>query len=130
MRRLLDDLLDTSRISRGVLELQREPLDLRSVIEAAIDATAGNGHDTHFLSEHVGPAGEVYAIDLQKSALEVTSRRLSAIGLQNVRLINQDHAQLSSLVPIELRSRIGAIMFNLGYLPGGDKSITTSPTST
>lgn len=39
MTRLLDDLLDTSRISRGVLELRRAPLDLRAAIEAAIDAT-------------------------------------------------------------------------------------------
>jgi PAS domain S-box-containing protein len=39
MTRLLDDLLDTSRVSRGVLELRLEPLDLRAAIEAAIDAT-------------------------------------------------------------------------------------------
>ncbi len=39
MARLLDDLLDTSRISRGVLELRREPLDLRCAIQAAVDAT-------------------------------------------------------------------------------------------
>jgi CheY-like chemotaxis protein len=38
MARLLDDLLDVSRLSRGVLELRREPIDLHSVITAAIDA--------------------------------------------------------------------------------------------
>ncbi|HEX7840976.1 MAG TPA: response regulator [Kofleriaceae bacterium] len=38
MVRLIDDLLDVSRISRGVLELRREPSDLGSIIRNAIDA--------------------------------------------------------------------------------------------
>jgi PAS domain S-box-containing protein len=37
MARLIDDLLDISRITRGVLELRLEPLDLRDVIESAIE---------------------------------------------------------------------------------------------
>ncbi|UUX94443.1 sensor histidine kinase [Aquabacterium sp. J223] len=38
MRRLVDDLLDISRITRGALVLQREPVDLRTVLERAIEA--------------------------------------------------------------------------------------------
>jgi len=38
MARLLDDLLDVSRISRGVLQLRREELDLREVIQSAVAA--------------------------------------------------------------------------------------------
>ncbi|HEX3764603.1 MAG TPA: response regulator [Kofleriaceae bacterium] len=38
MVRLIDDLLDVSRISRGVLELRREPSDLATVIGNAIDS--------------------------------------------------------------------------------------------
>jgi PAS domain S-box-containing protein len=38
MARLLDDLLDVSRISRGVLQLRREVLDLREVIQSAVAA--------------------------------------------------------------------------------------------
>ncbi len=37
MVRLIDDLLDISRISRGVLELKREPVDLAAVVQTAID---------------------------------------------------------------------------------------------
>jgi PAS domain S-box-containing protein len=37
MALLLDDLLDVSRISRGRLELRREPVDLRDVVEAAVE---------------------------------------------------------------------------------------------
>ena len=38
MVRLIDDLLDVSRISRGVLELRREPVDLAVVIGNAIES--------------------------------------------------------------------------------------------
>jgi signal transduction histidine kinase len=38
MVRLIDDLLDVSRISRGVLELRREPSDLASIVRNAIDS--------------------------------------------------------------------------------------------
>jgi signal transduction histidine kinase len=38
MVRLIDDLLDVSRISRGMLELRREPSDLASVIRNAIES--------------------------------------------------------------------------------------------
>jgi signal transduction histidine kinase/DNA-binding response OmpR family regulator len=37
MARLLDDLLDVSRITRGRLELRRERLDVKSVVEAAAE---------------------------------------------------------------------------------------------
>ncbi len=49
MARLIDDLLDVSRISRGVLELRRERLTFVEVVEAALDASAheiaARGHD-------------------------------------------------------------------------------------
>jgi len=38
LARLLDDLLDVSRISRGALEMRRERLALSSVVDAAVDA--------------------------------------------------------------------------------------------
>ena len=37
MVRLIDDLLDVSRLSRGLLELKRETVDLGPVLESAID---------------------------------------------------------------------------------------------
>lgn len=36
MAHLLDDLLDVSRVTRGVLEIDREQLDLREIIESAV----------------------------------------------------------------------------------------------
>jgi signal transduction histidine kinase len=41
MVRLIDDLLDVSRISRGLLELKRDNVDLGPVIESAVDGARG-----------------------------------------------------------------------------------------
>ena len=43
------------------------------------DATAGNGHDTLLLRELVGESGEVFAMDLQQSAVEATRARLREV---------------------------------------------------
>ena len=40
----------------------------------AIDATAGNGHDTKFLAEQVGSIGHVYAFDLQKESIKESTK--------------------------------------------------------
>ena len=49
MARLIDDLMDVSRINRGHIELRREPVDLHRVLELAIEATrphfTENGHE-------------------------------------------------------------------------------------
>ncbi|UGQ49211.1 hybrid sensor histidine kinase/response regulator [Massilia endophytica] len=37
MTRLIDDLLDVSRVTRGLVKLNRTPLDLRSVVEDAVE---------------------------------------------------------------------------------------------
>ena len=37
--RLVDDLLEVSRITRGVIDLQKEPLDLASIVRSAIDTS-------------------------------------------------------------------------------------------
>jgi len=41
LARLVDDLLDVSRLTRGKIELRKERLDLRSVVPRALDATRG-----------------------------------------------------------------------------------------
>ena len=98
--------------------------------EIAIDATAGNGHDTQFLAELVGSDGTIFAFDIQETALQKTALRLKDAKVQNVILINRDHADLSSVIPEEYHGRVAAVMFNLGYLPGADKQVVTSAEST
>lgn len=96
-----------------------EILDKDSV---TVDATMGNGNDTLFLAQH---SKEVFAFDIQKTALEKTKERLAQNNLTNVHLILAGHEQVDAYV-----SSIKAAMFNLGYLPSADKSVITQPDTT
>jgi len=97
----------------------------------AIDATCGNGFDTLFLAEHVGSSGVVYGVDIQVRAIESVRQKLSEQGtLPQCRLINDSHSNLGSFVDAEHIGRVSVIMFNLGYLPFGDKAIVTTPKTT
>jgi PAS domain S-box-containing protein len=40
MTRLVDDLLDVARITRGTIELRREPVDVADVVKAAVEASS------------------------------------------------------------------------------------------
>ena len=55
MKRLLDDLLDVSRITRGKFELRLDRVDLRQPIEAAIEATSPLFNERGVKLEHVLP---------------------------------------------------------------------------
>ncbi|MFP4129892.1 MAG: tRNA (mnm(5)s(2)U34)-methyltransferase [Halorhodospira sp.] len=97
----------------------------------AVDATAGNGHDTAFLAERLGAAGTVLAIDVQQAALARTRQRLREAGLDaRVALAQADHRQLGRLTTPAWRGSVDAVMLNLGYLPGSDRSVTTTPEQT
>ena len=99
--------------------------------DLAIDATAGNGYDTIFLAEQVGSSGKVIAIDIQDFAIRSTRKKLETAGLiDRVKLVAEDHAPaLNKLITVD-HAKVAAIIFNLGYLPGSDKSIQTSVEST
>ncbi len=95
--------------------------------DAVIDATAGNGHDTLFLAKQVGPSGRVYAFDVQQQALSTVRQRLEqAQMLPWVQLIQEGHENMTRHVRRDDKGQIKAVMFNLGYLPGSDKRITTT----
>lgn len=108
--------------------------------DLAVDLTAGNGSDTLFLAQTVGPAGSVLAFDIQVQALTATTEKLEQAGVlvtrsdfsspvknvPGVTLIAASHACL----PDCLHTAPKGIIANLGYLPGGDKDIVTRPDST
>lgn len=99
--------------------------------DIAIDATVGNGHDTLFLAEQVGPAGHVYGFDIQLAAIDSTRKKFQQTQLSNcLTLIHDSHAAMDEKIPVHLHGNIRVIMFNLGYLPGGDKNIITLADST
>jgi len=88
----------------------------------AIDATMGNGFDTLFLAKH---CKEVYAFDIQKAALNKTKDLLKKETLNNVKLIHDSH----EFMALHTVSNVDVVVFNLGYLPSHDKSITTKKES-
>lgn len=94
-----------------------------------IDATVGNGNDTVMLARTVGEMGKVYGFDIQKKAIESTKEKLLLTGLlsQTV-LIHDGHENINHYV--ENSQQISAAVFNLGYLPKGNKSIVTKPETT
>lgn len=95
--------------------------------DTAVDFTMGNGHDTSFLSKVVGDKGKIYAFDIQESALESTRETLVNDGCpDNYELICASHDLADNYVKCKIR----AGMFNLGYMPGGDHSLTTKRTTT
>ena len=90
----------------------------------AVDATCGNGHDTLWLAES---CDKVYGFDIQESAISRTAALLEAHGLADrTQLYCDSHANMTKYISEE----IAVIVFNLGYLPSGDKSITTDAQTT
>ena len=95
--------------------------------DVAVDATAGNGNDTLFLAELVGRRGSVYAFDVQEEAINRTREKLLENRLlDRVKLVCDGHQNLNNY----LEGKVKAVKFNLGYLPGGDHSITTEAEKT
>ena len=94
--------------------------------ETCVDATAGNGNDTLLLAELVGEKGKVYAFDIQEQALRRTKERLEEKKLDSrAELILQSHEEIGEIV----KEEVSCIVFNFGYLPGGDHSLSTKKES-
>jgi Predicted S-adenosylmethionine-dependent methyltransferase involved in cell envelope biogenesis len=88
----------------------------------AVDATAGNGGDTLFLSRLVGENGRVLAMDIQPRAIENTTALLRQNGAENVRLVLDGHQNMAAYAAEESAD---TVVFNFGWLPAGDHSIFT-----
>lgn len=115
------DLKSARFLARDVLERAVQPGD------SVVDATMGNGHDTLFLADRVGPDGHVYAFDIQESAVASTRKLLEEHHVSGrVTLFCVSHANLAELVPVPA----AAVVFNLGWLPGGNHEVTTLCAST
>ena len=104
---------------------------------AVIDATCGNGHDTLALAE-MEPA-QLYAFDVQEQAVRATTELLQRHGYSKsiadgrITVCCQAHEQMNMIVPHSNSTGaapVRAVVFNLGYLPGGDKERTTCADST
>lgn len=96
--------------------------------DCVIDATCGNGHDTLRLCQFAlsTDKGKVYAIDIQSQAIESTriflDDHLSPELMKRVEFQQRCHSSFPDAI---LPKSIKLIVYNLGYLPGGNKAYTT-----
>lgn len=92
--------------------------------DTVVDATCGNGHDSLLLAQLATDShnGHVFCIDIQEDALKATEKRLKNAGYSRFSLVHGSHEQLPSSFSV--------IVYNLGYLPGGNTAITTKTKST
>jgi hypothetical protein len=122
-------------------DIDNSPADLRGAVplahhflraalrpgDRAVDATCGNGNDTLFLAGLVGAEGRVWAFDIQNDAICNTSALLFEHGCRSqVELAAVGHENLFETV----REPVRAVVFNLGFLPGGDRCCMTLPHTT
>ena len=90
----------------------------------AMDGTLGNGYDLEFLNNQE-TISTIYGFDIQKEALENSKRRITSTQ-KHICYIQDSHHHLDSYI----QGEIDVAIFNLGYLPGGDKSVVTKVQTT
>jgi SAM-dependent methyltransferase len=117
----MNDLLNNAQsLSRIIIE--------RMLTSGArvIDATVGNGQDTLYLAERVGSRGFVWGFDIQEAAIECAHKLIPAHLKERVQLIRDSHENMGA----RIREEVALVLFNLGYLPRGDRAVTTTAAST
>ncbi|MGM8211930.1 class I SAM-dependent methyltransferase [Virgibacillus sp. W0430] len=98
--------------------------------ETVIDGTCGNGNDTLKLAKLVGEKGHVLGFDIQMQAIQNTKKRIESDGWNNVTYVLDSHANVATYLTKHEITSIGGAIFNLGYLPQGDKTVITKGAST
>lgn len=96
--------------------------------DTVVDATCGNGHDALLLAQLAlkEPLGSVWLLDIQSTALEksrqLLEKSLSAEAMKQIEFVVGSHASFPASLT---KGSVKLVVYNLGYLPGGDKSLTT-----
>jgi methylase of polypeptide subunit release factors len=106
----------------NIVELSHEILKKHQNPIISVDMTCGNGFDTLFLASF---SNKVYAFDIQDKAINNTKELLKEHNISNVTVIKESH----EFFDIFVREKIDLVIYNLGYLPNGDKSIKTDALS-
>lgn len=96
-----------------------------------IDATCGNGHDSLFISQILNSInGKLFCFDIQKKAIDITylllKNNLTEDVFEKIVLINDSHENFSEYI----NTKVNLVIYNLGYLPKSDKTLTTKVSTT
>lgn len=99
--------------------------------KVVVDATCGNGHDLLYLAERAIPSCHLYGIDIQEQAISASQSLLASKKLDSTITITFLHNSHHIAIHEDIKEEyIDLIIFNLGYLPGGDHSIMTKSHNT
>lgn len=113
------------RLAKNAVEVVHRYLkEYLSENMTVVDATLGNGRDSLFVGEVMG-SGKIIGFDIQERALETAKARMADVEGPEFIPILASHDMLKNYV-----KEADAVMFNLGYLPGGNKEITTKAETT
>ena len=113
--------------NKSILNYVKRSLDYHvKQNDLVVDATIGNGHDTLYLC-NLTPNGKVFGFDIQEKAIQNTKELLK--DKHNYQLFKITHEKINDVLK-EYKGKISLVLFNLGYLPGGNKKITTNVNST
>lgn len=118
----------TRKLVRNTMEIASDYIHKYvKVGDICLDATLGNGNDISMIAKLVGNKGMVYGFDIQDIAIENTNTLLMSENLINrVKIINDSHENIDKYID----SKLDFIIYNLGYLPKGDKNIITNSETT
>ncbi|MDF2569824.1 MAG: putative rRNA methylase [Sporomusa sp.] len=114
-------------VANAVVMAQRFLRPRLTNADLVLDATVGNGKDTLFLVENIPSTALAWAFDIQPQALTNAHELLTKHGVAHkARFVLDSHKHINKYI----NQPLDAAMFNLGYLPGGDHTISTHPDST
>lgn len=104
-------------IVHKILKMHIKPGDF------CIDATCGNGHDSVYLCELCGKSGKLISIDIQEDAVTATKKALAENGFENMcDVVCSSHSKIDKFAK---PNSVDCIVFNFGWLPGGNHEIFT-----
>ena len=113
------------RTEREVEEAPSRALPMLKVApgETVADVGAGSGYFTERLARLVGPAGRVYATDIQQGMLDLLRNRLARLRLENVTTVLSEPADpklpanaLDLVLMVDVYHELGAPQTVLGHI--------------
>lgn len=105
---------------KGILDLFLQDYKGKNLV--AVDMTLGNGNDLSKLVNILGNESKFYGFDIQDISIQNTIEKFNEKELSNINLILDSHEYIDKYV----KENIDISVYNLGYLPKGDKKIVTN----
>ena len=93
-----------------------------------VDATVGNGHDSEYITSLLGYRGQLFGFDIQEAAITATAEKVKNANCRTT-LFHKSHAEMFTTLS-HFAERIDCVIFNLGFLPHHDETVTTLLPST